>query len=174
MTETTKTDLSSVSGIKQFIEKLGHSKAVVTRFVDRAVKENIPARLFSIVDTKDHINAKFVGSTGDTYTISIQVQHIDNSDTPDWADFVCSCPQAIKTKGLCKHSVAALLRRIPPQEDGTGPAPMAVEPAQIPDPVPAAATNTTVARGPIIAAGSRMLPSSFKRDSPPPPAKLSR
>jgi len=108
-------DFESLAGIKTFLEMLGHNKFETTKSLNRAIDEGIAGKLKEVQNGKDYFSAKYVGSMGAMYEISIQLQYIGAGGKPDWADIVCSCPQACKNK-ICKHGIAGLLWRLPDDE----------------------------------------------------------
>lgn len=150
-------DLDSVDGIKKFVMGLRGDKDLDKQAWDRAVKEDIARHLFATAATEHSYSAKYKGKES-IYDISIQLQHIEKQDKPDWADILCSCPQFHKRQ-FCKHCVAALLRRVQPNgpqapvPDGIESAPSS-QAALTPPSAPAATASAT-------RNGRRQLPSSF-------------
>lgn len=110
------TDLDSTEGVKQFALCKFDKPADGLRIWNRTLSESITTRLVQVSSSEHHLQLRCPSSGGDTeYAVYIELQRLQGEDI-DWAVVTCTCPHA-NAVPLCKHGIAALLWRVPPEQN---------------------------------------------------------
>jgi hypothetical protein len=108
-------DLDSAQGVKQFALCKFDKPTDGLRIWNCALSESVRTKLVPESSSEHHLQFRCPASSegGTDYAVYVELQRLQGRDV-DWAVVTCTCPYA-SAGPMCKHGIAALLWRLPPE-----------------------------------------------------------